>query len=65
MFFATDANQMVSIKDVYTATLVLFDSFYVQTRALRKLVPLIKSSFNQASNHFLVLISKSVLVRWN
>ena len=43
------------LSQTYNATLFLFDYFYVNAHALSKLFHSINSSFNQASNHILVL----------
>ena len=43
------------LSQTYNATLFLSDYFYVNAHALSKLFHSINSSFNQSSNHVLVL----------
>ena len=43
------------LSQTYNATLFLFDCFYVNAHALSKLFHSVNRSFNQASNHVLVL----------
>ena len=49
------ALMSIILSQTYNATLFSFDYFYVNAHALNKLFPEINSSFNQASNHILVL----------